>query len=634
LFFLKKTEVKNIVDHFLNSSQIQQEYWFIFFFILSWFISYISFPVIINISNEKNLVAIASERSSHIIKTPTLGGVGIFIGFILPFTLFGAIFKNTQAYLTIGSVMVLFFLGLKDDIIVLSAKTKFFVQFLVVLSIIFSCNLTINNLYGIIGIHQINEFLSVVLTVFVFVLIINAYNLIDGIDGLAGIIAICFLIFSAVIFYFAKNTFMIIVSLTLLGSIIAFLKYNLSKRNKIFMGDTGSMIVGFLLAFLTINILTIKQVIILNATYEINPILMISLLFYPLIDTARIFFIRIFIYKKSPFKADRNHIHHRLLQLNFKHWQVSVYVGIATLILSTLSILIVDLNIHFQLLIILTLGTAFFSLPQLIQKNKNVMLGSLRKGLFVLLSTLALTSVTSCSTKKDLLYFQTGKKNAIVDNRIIDQKIETNDILSIKILSLDIESSRIFNIELLSGNINNGITPEIIKLNGYLVNDEGYITLPVLGQLKVNDKTTKELEVFLSKKLIDEGHLKEPTVTVRLVNSKFTVLGEVRQPGTFTFYEKNLTLLQAIGIAGDLTINGERKDVLLIRYENNTKTINHIDLTNTEWMSSDLFYVKQNDVIVVNPNNAKIKSAGIIGNASTLISVVSLLLTGFLLIKN
>jgi polysaccharide export outer membrane protein len=100
------------------------------------------------------------------------------------------------------------------------------------------------------------------------------------------------------------------------------------------------------------------------------------------------------------------------------------------------------------------------------------------------------------------------------------------------------------------------------------------------------------------------------------------------------FYEKNLTLLQAIGMAGDLTINGERKDVLLIRYENNTKTINHIDLTTTDWMSSDLFYVKQNDVIVVNPNNAKIKSAGIIGNAGVLVSVVSLLLTGILLIKN
>jgi UDP-GlcNAc:undecaprenyl-phosphate GlcNAc-1-phosphate transferase len=634
LFFIKKTRVKNIVHHFLNSYQIQQEYWLIFFFIVSWFISYISFPVIINISNEKNLVATPSERSSHIIKTPTLGGVGIFIGFILSFTLFGAIFKNIQAYHLIGSVVVLFFLGLKDDILVLSAKTKFFVQFLVVLSVMLSSNLTINNLYGFLGIYQINEFLSVLLTVFVFILIINAYNLIDGIDGLAGTIAICFLIFTAVIFYCAKNTAMSIITLTLLGSIIAFLKYNLSKKNKIFMGDTGSMIVGFLLAFLTINILTIKQVIILNTTYNINPILIISLLFYPLIDTARIFFIRIFIYKKSPFKADKNHIHHRLLQLNLKHWQVSVYVGVVTLILSTLSILIVDLNIHSQLLIILTLGTAFFSLPQLIQKNKNVMLGSLRKGIFVLLSTLALSSATSCSTKKDLLYFQTGKKNAIIDNRIADQKIESNDILSIKILSLDIESSRIYNSELLSGGVNNGINPEIIKLNGYLVNDEGFITLPVLGQLKVNDKTTRELEVFLSKKLINDGHLKEPTVTVRLVNSKLTVLGEVRQPGTFTFYEKNLTLLQAIGMAGDLTINGERKDVLLIRYENNTKTINHIDLTTTDWMSSDLFYVKQNDVIVVNPNNAKIKSAGIIGNAGTLISVVSLLLTGFLLIKN
>ncbi|GAA4054078.1 hypothetical protein GCM10022388_20660 [Flavobacterium chungnamense] len=400
------------------------------------------------------------------------------------------------------------------------------------------------------------------------------------------------------------------------------------------MGDTGSMIVGFLLAFLTINLLTIKQVIILNATYEINPILMISLLFYPLIDTARIFFIRIFIYKKSPFKADKNHIHHRLLELNFKHWQVSVFVGIVTLILSTLSILIDDLNIHFQLLIIVILGTTFFSIPQLIQKKRQLMLSSLRKGMFFLIATLAFISATSCSSKKDLLYFQNGKKNAIEDNRILDQKIETNDILSIKIVSLDIESSRIYNIDLLNGITSGTVNPEIIKINGYLVNDEGFITLPVLGQLKVNDKTTRELELFLSKKLMNDGHLKEPTVTVRLLNSKLTVLGEVRQPGTFTFYEKNLTLLQAIGMAGDLTINGERKDVLLIRYENNTKTINHIDLTTTDWMSSNLFYVKQNDVIIVNPNNAKIKSAGIIGNAGTLISVFSLLLTGFLLIKN
>ncbi len=398
------------------------------------------------------------------------------------------------------------------------------------------------------------------------------------------------------------------------------------------MGDTGSMIVGFLLAFLTINLLTIKQVIILNATYEINPTLMISLLFYPLIDTARIFFIRIFIYKKSPFKADKNHIHHRLLELNFKHWQVSVYVGIVTLILSTLSILIDDLNIHFQLLIILILGTTFFSFPQLIQKNRQIMLGSLRKGMFFLLATLALTSATSCSTNKDILYLQTENKS-FESSKIADQKIETNDILSIKINSIDIESSKIYNMDMLEGS-SVPVQGEALRLKNYLVNNEGNITLPVLGTLKVNDKTCSELEKFLRLKLINEGQLKDPIVMIRVLNSKVTIIGEVQNPGTFNFSEKNLTLFQAIGLAGDLTINGKRKDIILIRQDNDGKTITHIDLTTTNWFNSPSYYIKQNDVIIVNPNNAKIKSAGIIGNAGTLISVVSLLLTGFLLIKN
>jgi polysaccharide export outer membrane protein len=216
----------------------------------------------------------------------------------------------------------------------------------------------------------------------------------------------------------------------------------------------------------------------------------------------------------------------------------------------------------------------------------------------------------------------------------MDPKIESNDILSIKINSIDIESSKIYNLELLEGVVGGGQQPEIMRLKGYLVNNEGTITLPVLGILKVTDKTNTELEKFLTEKLKNEGQLKDPLVTVRVLNAKVTVLGEVRTPGTFTFTEKNLTLLQAIGLAGDLTINGQRTDILLIRQENNTKTITHIDLTSSEWFNSPSYFVKQNDVIVVNPNNAKIKSAGIIGNTGTLVSIVSLLLTAAILIKN
>ena len=237
----------------------------------------------------------------------------------------------------------------------------------------------------------------------------------------------------------------------------------------------------------------------------------------------------------------------------------------------------------------------------------------------------------SCSSKKDILYFQNNEKSTF-DGKLLDQKIEENDILSVRINSKDIETSKIYNIDLTEA-IDKTQQPQVLKYLGYLVNDLGEIKLPVLGTIKVSKMSIHELELFLTKRLVEEDHLTDPTVIVRVMNSKVTVLGEVKNPGTYNFDEKNLSLLQAIGLAGDLTINGKRNDVLLIRQENNVKTITHIDLTSTNWFESKNYYIKQNDVIVVNPNNAKIKSAGVIGNAGTFISLISLLLTGILLIK-
>ncbi len=226
----------------------------------------------------------------------------------------------------------------------------------------------------------------------------------------------------------------------------------------------------------------------------------------------------------------------------------------------------------------------------------------------------------SCSTKKDILYFQNSEQKNYQQAIRIDKNINIDDILSVKIYSLDIESSAPYNLA--------SITDV-----GYLVDNSGKITLPVLGLITVIDKSTEELELFLTNKLITQGHLKNPTVVVRLLNSKITVLGEVNTPGTYNFTEKNITLLQVIGLAGDLTINGRRNDIMLIRQENDEKKIIHIDLTSTDWFSSPYYYIKPNDVIIVNPNEAKIKSAGLISSPSALLSIVSILLTSFLLIK-
>jgi polysaccharide export outer membrane protein len=199
-------------------------------------------------------------------------------------------------------------------------------------------------------------------------------------------------------------------------------------------------------------------------------------------------------------------------------------------------------------------------------------------------------------------------------------KIQPNDILSIIISSSSTELSAMYNLNQ-DQNQNSSFFP------GYLVNLEGKITLPILGKITVKDLTMAQLEELLVKILIEGKHLSEPIVTARLMNAKFTVLGEVSKPGTYTYSEQNISVLQALGYAGDLTINGKRENVLLIREENNAKTYITIDMTSKQWFGSPYYYIKPNDVIYVNPNGPKVKTAGYIGNLGTFISIVSLSLS-------
>jgi len=242
--------------------------------------------------------------------------------------------------------------------------------------------------------------------------------------------------------------------------------------------------------------------------------------------------------------------------------------------------------------------------------------------------TFFLIFLSSCSTKKQVIYFNDINFENQDKNIISLGKIQPNDILSIIISSSSTELSAMYNLNQ-DQNQNSSFFP------GYLVNLEGKITLPILGKITVKDLTMAQLEELLVKILIEGKHLSEPIVTARLMNAKFTVLGEVSKPGTYTYSEQNISVLQALGYAGDLTINGKRENVLLIREENNAKTYITIDMTSKQWFGSPYYYIKPNDVIYVNPNGPKVKTAGYIGNLGTFISIVSLslsmILTVFLL---
>jgi polysaccharide export outer membrane protein len=171
-----------------------------------------------------------------------------------------------------------------------------------------------------------------------------------------------------------------------------------------------------------------------------------------------------------------------------------------------------------------------------------------------------------------------------------------------------------------------------MRLEGYEVSEALTIEFPQLGILSVQSQTPIQLATAIKQRLELEGHLIRPTVNVRLLNAKFTVLGEVVRPGTYNFTESKLTLLQAIGLAGDLTINGQRKNIKLIREIDQKRTVFHIDLTASDWMNSESYYIYPNDVIIIDPNNTKVKSAGLVGNVGTVLTVASVLLSTIILL--
>lgn len=208
---------------------------------------------------------------------------------------------------------------------------------------------------------------------------------------------------------------------------------------------------------------------------------------------------------------------------------------------------------------------------------------------------------------------------------------QVDDIIKITVGALNPDAALPFNNES-PASISQNL--ELVKFSGYLISKEMTINFPVLGEISVAGKTPESLRVHIENLLKSGGYLIDPTVTVRLINAKFTVLGEVGRPGTYTFTENSISLLQALGIAGDLSIAGKRKDVILVRESDGKRTINHLDLTSAEWIKGPFQNIQPNDVIIVNPNTAKIKSGGIVGNAATVLGIASVILSSIIVLSS
>ncbi|WP_346236512.1 glycosyltransferase family 4 protein [Niabella insulamsoli] len=290
--------------------------------IISFIVAFLAIPVIIQIADKKKLYDIPDERKLHKNTIASLGGIGVFIGLTFSSLITINFQQNPEFQYFFAAIFCMFFIGLKDDIIALSAFKKFIVQIVAAGIVIHLGGLEIKSLYGIFGIHEIESVYGVPLTYLSIILVVNAYNLIDGVDGLAGGLGLMIMMLLGAYFTLSGMTAYAILSLSLAAGLMAFMIFNFHPA-KIFMGDSGSLLIGLLASILVLKFINVAGDP--NSAFHIHSAAAVgvSLLLIPLVDTIRVFSIRI-LKGRSPFSPDRNHIHHILLDKGLNHASVTL----------------------------------------------------------------------------------------------------------------------------------------------------------------------------------------------------------------------------------------------------------------------------------------------------------------------
>lgn len=315
-------------------------------FCCSLLISSYAIPIIIHVARLKNLYDMPNGRTSHYVKTPTLGGVAIFSSFIISLGLFINPLNFPNLHYFLAAITIVFFIGLKDDLLHISALKKLVAQLLAAFIITVLADIRISNFQGFLGITELNYYFSVFISIITIVGLINGFNLIDGIDGLASGIGILTSLTFGIWFAMADEWQYFILSLSLAGSLFAFFRYNVfSKKKKLFMGDTGSLILGFAVSVLMIHFVELNIPGTAKASVASAPAIALGILVIPLFDTLQVMIIRM-LRGKSPFKPDKTHLHHFILRLGFSHFQSTLLIIVANISIIIFSFSFQSLGIH------------------------------------------------------------------------------------------------------------------------------------------------------------------------------------------------------------------------------------------------------------------------------------------------
>jgi len=322
----------------------------IFSFLTAFILVVVAMPALIKVAKLKHLVDEPGEaRKLHHRSIPTIGGILIFAGTIIAYCLwfpsreqwqFGQNYEllyalNEFKYL-VACMFILFFMGLKDDIIGVSPTKKLFIHMFVGMILVLMADVRLTQFWGLLGIDEISYPVSITLSLFVYIVIVNAINLIDGVDGLAAGIGLIASMTFAYWFYRTEDFPLALLAVGLGGSLFGFLLFNFQPA-RIFMGDSGSLIIGVVVYVLTMRMIEFPPLRMSQAMMSVSkPVLAMAILAYPLIDTLRVFLIRA-IQGRSPFSADKNHIHHKLISLGLSHRQVSIVLYAYTILIIMLT---------------------------------------------------------------------------------------------------------------------------------------------------------------------------------------------------------------------------------------------------------------------------------------------------------
>lgn len=328
-------------------------------FITAFAIAAFAIPSIIQIAKVKKLIDIPGERRSHTEPTPSLGGIGIFMAVLFSVITWTPVNLFSEMQFILCSMIILFLIGARDDIIPIDAFKKLIAQLVVAIILVTQVGVQIPSLFGIFGIYELPIWGNYALSIFTILVIINAYNLVDGINTLSANLTIIACAFLGTWFFIMNKIGLAVLAFSMIGALVAFLKYNWSPA-ELFMGDSGSLLCGMVASVLALKFLNMHaEGDIGTYGFKSAPAIAIAVLIVPLFDTLRVFIVRA-LKGKSPFDPDRRHIHHLLIDSGLSHTAASGILALSNIVFIIIAILFQNigaLNLMFILLGLAMLGT-------------------------------------------------------------------------------------------------------------------------------------------------------------------------------------------------------------------------------------------------------------------------------------